>query len=126
MNRFEAAAAGVLLLHLAWILWVALGCLVTRGRPKLAWLHIGSLIYSIVIEVTSWPCPLTGLEQWLQDRAGMIPYRGGFLAHHLERLVYPDLPQGLLVWSAVAVCGFNLGVYVRRRQRYSARGLHLH
>jgi hypothetical protein len=117
VNPFALLAAAVLLLHLLFILWVAAGAFLTRGRPALAWLHVGSLLYSITIEATSWPCPLTGFEQDLQRRAGMTPYEGGFLAHYLERLVYPDLPPPLVVGGAIAVCVLNLGVYARRLRR---------
>ncbi len=78
------------------------------------WLHILSLIYGIAIEIGPWPCPLTLLEQWLEQRAGKTPYSEGFLIHYLQTLVYPDVSQTLLVWCACAVCVFNLGIYARR------------
>jgi len=39
------AAAGVLVLHLLFILWVAFGAPFTRRRPLLRWFHIASLMY---------------------------------------------------------------------------------
>ena len=113
-NAFEALASAVLLLHLLWIGWVILGCLVTRRRRVLALLHIGSLVYSIVIEIGPWSCPLTLAEQWLQRKASGASYEGGFLMHYLETIVYPNVSQQLLVGFAVAVCLFNLEVYGRR------------
>ena len=68
-NAFLVLASVVLLLHLLWIVWVILGCVVTRKHPVLASLHIGSLVYSIVIEAGPWTCPLTLAEQWLQRQA---------------------------------------------------------
>ena len=112
----QLLAAGVLMVHLLWILWVIFGCLLTRRRRLLAWFHIASLIYSIVIEVGAWPCPLTWAEQWAERRAGMAAYEEDFLIHYLEAVVYPDVPYALLVVCAVAVCVFNLGVYVLRRR----------
>jgi hypothetical protein len=121
MKVFHLLAVGVLLLHLLWIVWVILGVLVTRHRPALRVFHIVSLLYSILSEVVPWPsCPLTFVEQWLEGRAGIVPYHGPFLVHYLEALIYPDIPETLLVGSAVAVCLFNLGVYVVRY-----RGRHL-
>jgi hypothetical protein len=107
-------AGVVLAVHLLWILWVILGALLTRHRPLLAGFHILSLIYGIVIEVAPWPCPLTLAEEWLQGKAGITPYTGSFLVHYLDALVYPDVPQELLVWCAAAIVAFNLGVYGRR------------
>jgi len=109
---YQLAAIAVLALHLLWILWVIFGFLLVRPRPAWAgWLHIGSLLYGVVIELGPWDCPLTAAEQWLQFRAGTTPYRGGFLLHYLDAIVYPDLPLGLLTALGVAVCLVNLGLY---------------
>ncbi len=110
-------AVGILTLHLAWILWVILGCALTRGRPRLAALHVLSLLYSIAVETGPWPCPLTRLEQAAQARAGITPYQENFLVHYLEALLYPDVPPALLAAVAVAVCVCNLGIYVWRWRR---------
>jgi hypothetical protein len=81
-------------------------------------LHIASLVYSILIEVLPWPpCPLTVLEQWLEDRAGIVTYHEPFLVHYLDALIYPGVPVAMLVGCAVAVCLFNLVVYGCRYAR---------
>jgi len=111
---YEVLAGAVLAVHLVWILWVILGALLTRHRPLLGGFHIISLVYGIVIEVAPWPCPLTLAEDWLRGKAGMTLYNESFLVHYLEALVYPDVPQVLLVWCAAVVVAVNLGVYGRR------------
>jgi hypothetical protein len=112
-----------LLLHLAWCGWVLLGWTVTRGRSALRTLHIASLIYAIVIEIVPWPpCPLTVAETWLEARAGIEPARGPFLVHVLDAIVYPDLPEWLVVGCAVVVCAGVLAVYVRRYRHRMANG----
>ena len=111
MNLYLALAAAVLTLHLAWIVWVALGWLLTRSRPWLRALHILSLLYSIVIELGPWWCPLTLVEQWAQSRAGMAPYQESFLIHYLEALVYPNVSERVLAWSAAGFCVFILGLH---------------
>ena len=119
MNLYSTAAAGVLVLHLLFILWGAFGVLVTRNRPLLRWVHIASLIYGILLEILEWSCPLTPVENWLRGRAGIPTYQGGFLLHYLDALVYPDVAPSFLVLCAVAVCLFNLGVYAVRFRRRS-------
>jgi hypothetical protein len=114
MTPYAILAAAVLGIHLVWIAWLIFGWLVSRNRPVLRWLHFGSLIYGIVIEISPWPCPLTLLEQWLESRAGMAPYRGPFLVHYLDALVYPNVPETVLVPIAVAVCAVNLYLHARR------------
>jgi len=41
----------------------------------------------ILAELLPWPCPLTLLENWLEGKAGIQPYEGGFLLHYLDKLV---------------------------------------
>ena len=113
----------VLSLHLLWCGWVSLGWTVTRCRRLLRTLHIASLIYAIVIELVPWPpCPLTVAEMWLEARAGIEPARGPFLVRVLDAVVYPDLPEWLVVGSAVLVCVAILWVYLRRYHRRTACG----
>ncbi|HKM53000.1 MAG TPA: DUF2784 domain-containing protein [Isosphaeraceae bacterium] len=114
----EALAAAVLVVHLAWILWAIAGALWTNGRPWWTAFHVASLIWGIIVEIGPWPCPLTLAEQWLEARAGMHTptqtWAGGFLVHYLEATIYPDLPAWVVTGVGVAVCVFNLGIYVRR------------
>jgi len=110
-NFYVALAVAVLVLHVLFILWVIFGALVTRNRPVLRALHVASLIWGILTELTAWPCPLTLVENWLEAKAGIEPYQGGFLLYYLDRLVYPDISVVLLVTVGVLVCAVNLAIY---------------
>lgn len=113
----------VLFLHLLWCGWVLLGWTITRHRPVLRTLHIASLIYAIAVESVPWvPCPLTLAETWLEARSGIEPARGPFLVRVLDALVYPDLPEWVVVGGAVFVSVLILGVYLRRYVRRTAEG----
>lgn len=113
----------VLFLHVLWCGWVSLGWTMTRRRPLLRTLHIASLMYAIVIELLPWPpCPLTVAETWLEARAGIEPAHGPFLVRVLDAVVYPDLPEWLVVGSVVVVCVAILWVYLRRYLRRTADG----
>jgi Protein of Unknown function (DUF2784) len=102
---------------------VLLGWIVTRSRRLLRTLHIASLIYAIVIELVPWPpCPLTVAETWLETRAGIELAHGPFLVRILDAVVYPDLPEWLVVGCAVLVCVAILWVYLRRYRRRTACG----
>src|SRR5437660_11429883 len=111
---YSGLAACVLFLHMLFILWVVFGALLTVSRPILRWLHIVSLVWGILTELLPWPCPLTLLENWLEAKAGVQPYQGGFLLHYLDRLVYPDISVHVLTVAGVLVCVLNLAVYGRR------------
>ena len=114
LNFYSVLAISVLLLHALFILWVVFGALLTRARPILRWLHIASLVWGILTELLPWPCPLTVLENWLEGKAGVEPYQGGFLLHYLDKLVYPDISGTVLTVAGVIVCALNLGFYGRQ------------
>lgn len=111
---YLAVSILVLALHLIFILWVIFGALFTRGRPLLRRLHIASFVWGLLIEIFPWTCPLTYAENWLELRAGVPPYQGGFLLHYLDALVYPSVPPRLLTVAAAVVVAANVIIYWRR------------
>jgi len=108
---YSALAVCVLLLHALFIVWVVFGTFVTRSRPILRRLHIASLVWGVLIEFLTWPCPLTLLENWLETKAGVQPYQGGFLLYYMDKLVYPDISATVLSVAGVLVCALNLALY---------------
>jgi hypothetical protein len=114
-------AEAVLIVHLGFILWVMFGALVTRARPWLAAAHVASVVYGIVAELGPWPCPLTLAENFFEARGGLEPYKGPFLLHYLDAVVYPNLPFRLLIACGVGVCALNLLIYGLRLRRYLAK-----
>ncbi|MFZ0639938.1 MAG: DUF2784 domain-containing protein [Candidatus Acidiferrales bacterium] len=107
-------ADAALIVHALYILWVVFGAIFTRRRPRLAAVHVATILWGIIAETTPAPCPLTLAENWCEARAGIAPYHGPFLLHCLDATVYPNVPVALLVTVAVVVCLFNLAIYVRR------------
>lgn len=122
MSGFHTLAVLVLILHLVFIGWVLLGWLWTRRRAWLRWAHIVSLLYGIAIETGPWPCPLTLLENYFLERAGIALYHEPFLVHYLEAVVYPEVSSLWLTGCAVAACGLILAIYVKRFRRRTAAG----
>lgn len=114
MATDRALAVGVLCLHLAWILWVLLGWTLTARRRVLAWLHIASLAYSILIEVAPLDCPLTLAEAYFERRAGAEALQQSFLVHYAQAIIYPNVPPLLLTVVAVLVCAAILTLHIIR------------
>lgn len=79
----------VVLLHLAFILFVMLGGLLVLRRRRLMWLHLPVVAWGAAIEFVGWVCPLTPLENRLRAAAGEAGYSGGFVEHYLIPLIYP-------------------------------------
>ena len=59
---YRIGADLVLLLHLAFVLFVVTGGLLLLKWPRLAWLHLPAAIWGAIVEYTGWICPLTPIE----------------------------------------------------------------
>lgn len=112
----------VLTLHLLWIVGVIFGAIFTRKRPWLGAIHVGTIVWGIIAETTSAPCPLTVAENWCETRSGVAPFHGPFLLHCLDATVYPHVSQAWLAGVAVLVCAANLGIYAWRLARHRSLG----
>jgi Protein of Unknown function (DUF2784) len=118
---FRALADGVLVLHLAFIVFVVVGGFLVLRWPKLVWLHLPAVVWGAWIEFSGRICPLTPLENSLRQRGGEAGYSGGFIDHYITALLYPD---GLTRNVQFAIGGFvlllNLCIYavvIRRSRR---------
>lgn len=116
-----ALAELVLAIHLLWILGVIFGAIWTRGRRVWSGIHILALLWGIAVEAGPWPCPLTLAEQYFETKAGVAAYLGSFVLHYLDAVVYPNVPDWVLTWAGVAVCGMNLGIYGYRTAKFLSR-----
>jgi hypothetical protein len=106
-------ADAVLVVHLAFILFVVLGGLPVLRWPRLAWIHVPVVMWGAAIEFFGWICPLTPLEKWLRVLGGESGYPGGFIAHYLLPLIYPaGLTRNVQLVLGSLVISVNLAVYL--------------
>ena len=111
---YRLAANAVAILHAAFIAFVVLGGLAVLRWPKLAWIHLPAAVWGALIELAGWYCPLTKVENYLLRRAGEAGYHGGFLAHYVFAVIYPNgLTRGMELAIGLFVVAVNLSVYVR-------------
>lgn len=102
----------VLMMHLAFIIFVVLGGLLVLRWKALALLHIPCAAWGVGIELGGWLCPLTALEVSLRQSAGEAGYHGGFVDYYIMPLVYPPgLTRELQILLGVGVLMINGGVY---------------
>ena len=102
----------VVLIHFAFLLFVVTGGLFVLRWPRLVWAHVPAAIWGVLIEFFGWICPLTPLEVELRRRAGEAAYTGGFIAHYVMRVLYPEgLTRGVQVFLGTLVLALNGGIY---------------
>ena len=119
----RALADAVVVVHLGFIVFVAAGSVLAWRWPRLVWLHVPALAWSVATLAVGLACPLTALEKGLRRLAGDGGYGGGFVDRYVEDVVYPDEYTGLLRAAAAAlvVAGYA-GLARRRRARAQAGG----
>jgi hypothetical protein len=108
----------VLVVHLGFVLFVALGGLLVFRWPRLAWIHLPAAAWGALIEFTGGLCPLTPLENHLRRLAGEAGYAGGFVEHYVTAVLYPGgLTRGAQVVLGTLVLLVNAVIYRRILRR---------
>ena len=121
---YLALADAILILHLAFILFVVLGGLLVLRHRRLIWLHVPVAAWGALIEFGGWICPLTPLEKRLLTLGGDEAYSGGFISHYIVPLIYPEGLTREMQWLLGAlVLAINAAIYFRlwRRRRSTSR-----
>lgn len=106
-------ADAVLVLHLAFILFVCLGALLALKWLWIPWLQLPAAAWGVFVEASGWICPLTALENYFRVRAGTAAYQGDCLGHYLTATIYPDgLTRHIQFALGAIVLIVNLSVYL--------------
>lgn len=86
---FGLLADLVVVVHLTFVLFVAVGGLLVWRWPWLMWWHLPAVAWGIAIITIGFTCPLTPLEHYLRGRAGQQGHDGGFVDRYVEGVIYP-------------------------------------
>ena len=120
---YAIAADLIALVHLTFIGFVVFGAVLGRRNRWWRLAHIAAMAYGVLTEILYWYCPLTFLEQYLREHAGEGAYTEPFIAHYLNKIIYINVSQEVLILAAVAVLAINRGLYIRawRKARLTPR-----
>lgn len=122
MNAYRLAADLVVLVHLAFVVFVVFGGLLALRWRWVPWLHLPVALYGALIELVGWICPLTPLENRLRRAAGEAGYAGGFVEHYLLPVLYPAaLTPTVQVVLGLLVVAVNVTVYALVWRRWRPR-----
>jgi hypothetical protein len=114
-------ADAVMVLHFAFVVFVAVGSLLVLRWRRLLWPHLAVIAWAAAIVAIGFTCPLTPLEQHLRARSGGAAYEGGFIDHYIEGVVYPGDRTTLarLLVAATILAGY--AALAVRHRRLGAR-----
>jgi len=116
------AADTVVALHLAFVVFAALGGMLAWRRLAYAWVHLPALAWAGFVEFSGTICPLTPLENRLRVRAGEAGYPGSFVEHYLMPVLYPaGLTPDAQKWIGAALVALNVAIYAVALARARSR-----
>jgi hypothetical protein len=111
------AADSIVFIHFLWILFLIFGAFIGRRYRTVRVFHVAGLGFAVIMQIFGWYCPLTHLELWLRQKHNpMLSYRGSFIIHYVEKIVYIELsPVMIFVLTLVLVAATGY-VYLRRKR----------
>ena len=99
----------LLLVHVAFVVFVIAGLLLTIAGKFLGWrwvcnrtyrmFHLAAIGFVVLQAWLGRICPLTTWEMALRARAGDATYTGSFIAHWLDEILYYQAPSWVFVAS---------------------------
>ena len=102
----------ILVFHLCFILFALFGGLFVLKYRWTVWIHLAAMCWAAMISFAGWICPLTPLEITLRRVAGEEGYTGGFVAHYIAPVIYPEgFTRGFAIAAGVTVIMVNLIIY---------------
>jgi hypothetical protein len=114
----------LVLVHLAWVLFMVGGVLVTAAGvlwPPLlkysGWriVHLVGMLFAGLLSIWGGFCPLTSLEYTLRRLAGQVAQEDtGFIIRLANRAIFPDMGQTMLSAVTIAAGLVVLGVCLWR------------
>jgi hypothetical protein len=112
-SRLSSIGADLVLLgHFAFVAFAVLGGALVYFDRAWAWLHVPAVLWSSIVNLVSWTCPLTPLEKSLRAQAGRTGYSGGFVQHYVGQMVYPrGMPRQMELLAGVSILVWNALVY---------------
>jgi len=109
---YNVAADLLVLIHLAFIVFVFAGGFAVLRWSWLAVLHLPALFWGVLVEVNGWLCPLTPWENSMRLLAGEEGYSGGFIEHYIHPIIYPaGLTRDIQIYIGITLIFVNLSLY---------------
>jgi hypothetical protein len=104
----------LLLVHLTFMKFVAVGGLMVLRWRWILWVHLPSAILGAAMAFAGWLWPFAGIERWLRDRAAVLGHHASLVERLLPAWLHPaTMPRVLEL--VVGLLVLLLNVYIYRR-----------
>jgi hypothetical protein len=116
--------AAVVAAHFAFIGYLVVGGFLALRWPRTIWLHIVTVMWGFGSVALHLLCPLTSLERWGREHAGMAPLpSAGFIDHYITGVLYPVGLVGVVeaVVFTIVVVSWGLFAVASMNRRSSLR-----
>lgn len=114
---YTILADGVVLVHFLWIVFLFVGVFWGVRNRTVKIFHVSGLVFALMIQIFDWYCPLTHLEIWLRAKSDpSVMYRGSFIIHYIERIIYLELSRSAIFLFTIILCGITAWAYCRKRR----------
>lgn len=111
----------VVVIHLGFIVFAVLGGMLAWRWKRTIWFHFPAIVWSALILLVGWACPLTPLENWLRHSGGERGYETSFIDQYVIPLIYPGVLSSeaaiLLTAALLMVSLFIYGWIYRNRRK---------
>jgi hypothetical protein len=110
-------ADAVVVIHFGFVIFVTVGGLLAWRYPLVLVAHVPAVAWALGIVAIGYPCPLTGLERDLRERAGSEAYDGGFIDRYVTGVLYPtQYERSMQALVGVGIITAYVGLGLRRRR----------
>jgi hypothetical protein len=121
---YRLFADAVVVVHLAFVVFVVCGGLLVLWRRWIAFVHLPAAAWGVYIEFSGRICPLTPLEYDLRALAGETAHAGDFIERYLIPVLYPpDLRRDVQIALGLFALTVNIAVYFSAWRRVRRRAL---
>jgi hypothetical protein len=105
----------VVVVHMAFLIYVAFGGFLAIGRPWLLLPHLVTVLWGVLGAGARLGCPLTQWEKDLRRAAGEPAYPDSFIGYYLEGGLFPEGVRPVL-WTVAAIGILTSYVLVLRHE----------
>ena len=104
----------LLLVHVTFMKFVALGGLAVMRWRWLMWVHVPCATLGAAMALSGWWWPFAGVERWLRETGAAHGYSVNLVDRYLPDWLHPAaLPRSMELVIGLLVLGLNLYIYRR-------------